>query len=202
MLIAEHTQVCAAYPDVPAKAVEHMLWALHRARPAIEAGHVDSAMAGLHTDLAGYDGPLTDLDAFAPSQLLRALAAGRIAFADALTRARLTRAEAPTARYVVVGPLLDVRMWARERGIGQGTVIPVLRATDTFRLRGLTGRGLAVVRIGRGRPDPVVENALDALIAGGAITLSASWRPGEHPDPAEPQLDLQVDPRAVRPQTA
>lgn len=203
MEIAEFAQVRALYPTVPQRAVEHLLWALHRVRPSIEAGLIAAATAALRGDLAVYPGEVSDLASLGVPALFDGLERGRLAFADALGAAGLL-APGPGAakRYVVAGPLLDVRLWARQRGIAVHTVIAVCRATDTYKLRGLDGTGLAVVRLGDRRADPAVEDALTALLEHGAVTLPARWMPGRRAEPGEPQLDLRRSPAAASPAAA
>jgi hypothetical protein len=85
-------------------------------------------------------------------------------------------------RYVIVGPLLDARVWARNRTIGDGSAIFLYRADDTFRLRGLAGSEVVIVRLSAARADPQIEQALAVLRAGGAVVRRASWWPGRDPD--------------------
>jgi hypothetical protein len=104
-------------------------------------------------------------------------------------------------RYVIVGPLLEARVWARARGIGYGSVDSVLRPNSAFKLRGLTGVGVAVVRLTGARGPYVgsrdVEDCVLRLLGGGALQLPPDWRPGRPAPAGEPddfELMLSVRP--------
>lgn len=192
MRIAEVSHVATLYPHVPAEAVEHLLWALHRTRPLAETGDTAAALTQLRTDLAGYPGPLTDLAPLGVTHLIHGLEQGRHAFAGALGAQGLLAAERDPVRYIIIGPLLDARLWARQRGIGQNTIIAVRNATDVYKLRGLPATGVAIVRLADRRADPTVEDAISTLLQHGAITLTARWVPGNRAEPGEPRLDLRA----------
>lgn len=199
MRVAELSQVAPLYPHVPPLGIEYVLWALHRVVPLAEAGDTDAALAQLRADLASYAGELEDLARLGVMSLFRGLERGRAAFAGALGAQGLLAPEPGTVtRYVIVGPLLDARLWARQRNIGQNTTLTVTHGSDAYRLRGLPGKGVAIVRLGDRRGDPVIETALSALIDSGAITLSPHWAPGAAAEPGEPRLDLQLHPQAPR----
>lgn len=196
MRIAELSQVTASHPHVPHAAVEHLLWALHRVRPLAEAGDTAAAAARLRTDLVAYPGEVTDLALLGVTRLFDALDRGRHAFAGALGAQGLLAPERrPVTRYVIVGPLTDARRWARERGIGLRTILAVARTDDVFRLRGVSGAGVAIIRLAERRSDMAVETALTALIAAGAITLPPHWTPGTSAgEGGEPRLRLTALP--------
>jgi hypothetical protein len=96
-------------------------------------------------------------------------------------------------RWVIVGPGLEARCWARERGIALGSVIVLERGGDAARLRGLAGDGVAIVELAR-VPDPDGELAarLTALDVLGARLVPATWRPGPDTD-----LRLQLRPEGA-----
>lgn len=103
--------------------------------------------------------------------------------------------------YVIVGPLLEARVWARARGIGYGSVFSVLRPNSAFKLRGLSGADVAVVRLAGPRGPYVgtrdVEDCVQRLLHHGATRLTADWRPGRPApagEPDQPELILGVRP--------
>jgi hypothetical protein len=89
---------------------------------------------------------------------------------------------------VVIGPLLEARVWARARNIRYETILVISRNDDTFRLRGLGGADLIIVRLVPCHP--YVEQVLAPLLADGATECPADWWPGGV-DPDEPRLRLQ-----------
>lgn len=187
MRIAEVDQVARAYPGVPRGAVELLLYALHRAAPAILAGDTDAAAAGLRHDLAHYGGPMADLERLRVPAIFTAIDGGRRAAADTLALLGMIADQRARVRFVIVGDTLAGRMWARERGYGLAEIICVSGPQHAERLRALDPAGVAIVRLGDAAP--ALEEALTGLLERGAISHSGRWRPGEAD--AHPAIDLR-----------
>jgi hypothetical protein len=82
--IAERDTVRGHYPTTPVRAIDHVLWALHRMAPHLAAGDDRMAFISLSGDLAGYEHPRAELTVFALPEVAGALPAGEIAVADLL----------------------------------------------------------------------------------------------------------------------
>lgn len=182
MLIAETVDVRRAYPQVSPDAVQYLLWALHRAIPELENGRRDDALDGLRGDLAHYTGDLADFERLGVPQIFEAAGQGRTRLAALLAELRLLAVPSKLPRYVIVGDALTARMWARQRAIMPGQVVPVRSDADVPKLHGLGDRVLIVHLDDRPVPN-LLDAALSILIAGGAEQRPAAWRPGDRPDP-------------------
>lgn len=199
MQISEGARVRAVYPDVVPAAIDHVLWCLHRIAPALRRGEACGAASAMLHDIAAYPGHFGDLERLGVARILDALRRGdRLDITAELAQlgwASDGPEPAGTSLFVVLGPLLDARCWARERGINYHRLIPIGAEGDPIRLRGLDPHRIAIIRLIDGAARPPVENALRALRAAGAALLPAAWYPGGT-DPGQPRLLLRARPPA------
>jgi len=182
MRICERAGVAATYPDVPTPAIDHVLWCLHRAEPALRRGDLERAGTSLGRDLCAYPGSFTDLHRMGIPRIFDALTYGdRLAVVAELAQLGLA-ADGPepgmVTSFVVVGNLLEARTWAGARGITYRRIIGITAHGDPVRLRGLDTRALAIVHLHAGLIDAPVEKALAVLQRAGAAVLPPHWYPG------------------------
>lgn len=188
MLIAEAADVARAHPGVPQQAIDHLLHALHRAVPLLQAGRSDTGLRQLRADLAAYPGPYDDFERLGVRAIFTAAGHGRHACANTLGELRLLARDRARPCYVLIGDILAARLWARNRGIGAAQVVVIRGAGDAPRTLGLHAPSTVVVYLDD-RPIPAgLDAALQILIDSGAVVRSQAWRPGADPDAGRPLL--------------
>ena len=76
MRIAEREQVLRHYPKAQPRAVDHVLWALHRLAPYLELGRPELALSSLSCDVMAYRHSHEELHPFGIPELAAAVGAG------------------------------------------------------------------------------------------------------------------------------